>query len=158
MSPASDRPANGRICWPASSTTEVGQPDAAGLFRQTAEGETRSNACWYFGLGYGYSYVAPEEEANNFLKDGNIILQKVIQLDGRHAAKVVPEIAKMGLITGVITLQVGIESSREEAFATMLGELCGQQVVRETDFTGETAKRVAPIDLGALGGKPEITH
>ncbi len=27
------------------------------------------DACWYAGLGYGYSYVAPEKEANNFLLD-----------------------------------------------------------------------------------------
>ena len=26
-------------------------------------------ACWYGGLGYGYSYVAPEKEAQNFLLD-----------------------------------------------------------------------------------------
>lgn len=28
-------------------------------------------ACWYGGLGYGYSYVAPEKEAQNFLLDKN---------------------------------------------------------------------------------------
>lgn len=29
------------------------------------------NDCWYGGLGYGYSYVSPDEEANNFVHDGN---------------------------------------------------------------------------------------
>ncbi|MBT8090061.1 MAG: OmpA family protein, partial [Gammaproteobacteria bacterium] len=28
-------------------------------------------ACWYGGLGFGYSYVAPEKEAQNFLLDKN---------------------------------------------------------------------------------------
>ena len=99
-----------------------------------------------------------DEEADNFLQKGNVILQKVIQLDGRHAAKAIPEIAKMGLITGVVTLQVSIEASREEDFVALIEEICGQEVVREIDFTGETAKRVAPIDLGALAEKPSTTH
>ena len=98
------------------------------------------------------------EEAHNFLQKGNIILQKVIQIDGRRAVRAIPEIAKMGLITGAVTLQVGIEASREEDFVKMIEETCGQEVVREIDFTGETARRTAPIDIGALGGKPPVTH
>ncbi len=27
--------------------------------------------CWYAGIGLGYSYVSPDEEANNFFHDGN---------------------------------------------------------------------------------------
>ncbi len=38
-----------------------------------AESNCKQNAaynnCWYAGVGYGYSYVAPEQEAQNFLLD-----------------------------------------------------------------------------------------
>jgi hypothetical protein len=99
-----------------------------------------------------------DKEADNFLTKGNTILQKVIQLDGRHAAKAIPEIVKMGLLSGVVTLQVSIEASRDEDFVEMIEEICGQEVIRGTDLTGETAKRVAPLALGGIGGKPPVIH
>ena len=33
------------------------------------QGDEQFEACWYAGVGYGYSYVAPEKEVQNFLLD-----------------------------------------------------------------------------------------
>lgn len=98
------------------------------------------------------------KEADNFLQKGNIVVQKVLQLDGRMAARVLPEIAKLGLITGAVNVRIGIESSREENFINVVEELTGQQILRVTDFSGETAKRTEPLDLTDLDDSKQVTH
>ncbi len=42
------------------------------FYDSTQKSEDAGNAgCWYGGIGYGYSYVAPEKEAQNFLLDSD---------------------------------------------------------------------------------------
>ena len=98
------------------------------------------------------------KEADNFLQQGNIIVNKVIQLDGRTIAKILPELAKMGLMSGAVNIRIGIEKSREEAFTEVLERLTGQQIIRMTDFSGETAKRTEPMDLGSLDDPDQVAH
>jgi hypothetical protein len=98
------------------------------------------------------------KEADNFLQKGNIVMQKVLQLDGRQAARVLPEIAKLGLITGAVNVRIGIEASREENFISVVEGLTGQQILRMTDFSGETTARTEPLDLTDLDDPNQVTH
>jgi hypothetical protein len=97
-------------------------------------------------------------EADHFLRKGNIIVNKVIQLDGRTIAKILPELAKMGLMSGAVNVRIGIEASREEAFTELLEKLTGQRIIRMTDFSGETTKRTEPMDLGNLDDPGQVSH
>jgi translation initiation factor 1 (eIF-1/SUI1) len=97
-------------------------------------------------------------EADNFLRQGNTIVNKVIQLDGRTVARVLPELAKMGLMSGAVNVRIGIEKSREEAFVGLVEGLTSQKIIRMTDFSGETAKRTDPLDLGDLDDPKQVTH
>jgi len=97
------------------------------------------------------------EEAEHFLQKGNIIVNKVLQLDGREAARVIPELAKLGLIQGAVNIRIGIEKSRQENFVAKLEELTGQKVIEQVDFSGETTKRTEPLDLKGLDD-PNLTE
>ena len=97
-------------------------------------------------------------EAENLLQKDNIVLQKVIQIDGRSAARILPEIAKLGLITGAVNVRIGVEASREAAFIATVEELTGQQVLRYTDFTVEVEKRTEPIDFEDLDDPKMLKH
>jgi hypothetical protein len=97
-------------------------------------------------------------EAENFLRKGNTVMQKVLQLDGRQAARVIPEIAKLGLMTGAVNIRIGIEASREENFINVVEGLTGQRILRMTDFSGETAARTEPMDLTGLDDPNQVTH
>ena len=87
------------------------------------------------------------EEADNFFQQGKIIEQKIIQIPGKKAARTIPLVARMGLISGVVIIKIGIERSRRDDFAALLEEIVGQEVVQALDFTGELEKRVKPFDV-----------
>ncbi|GLS24724.1 OmpA family protein [Marinibactrum halimedae] len=38
---------------------------------RSSDRHTDYQACWYGGIGYGYSYMSPDEEVNNFLHDSS---------------------------------------------------------------------------------------
>jgi hypothetical protein len=88
------------------------------------------------------------KEAENFCQQGNTILQQVLQIDGKKAAEVIPLIAEMGLISGVITIRIGVEQSRHEDFVALLEKACKQEVIQASDFTGELESRTEPWSIG----------
>ena len=97
------------------------------------------------------------KEAENFLQQGNIIRQQLVQIPGPKAAKVLPLLAEMGLITGAVTIKIGVEGSRREAFEALLEETCGQQITPVSDFTGELESRTEPFKIGG-DADPKLIH
>ncbi len=87
------------------------------------------------------------KEADNFLQHGNVIDQKIVQIPGTKAAMVLPVLARMGLISGVVSVKIGVEHSRADDFVSLLKETCGQEVLQAEDFTGELEKRVEPFKI-----------
>lgn len=89
------------------------------------------------------------KEAENFCQQGNTIDQQIVQLPGTKAAKVLPQLAEMGLIMGVISIKIGVEKSRREDFVALLEKSCDQKIVHASDFTGELESRTEPFDIAA---------
>lgn len=89
-----------------------------------------------------------QKEAENFCQVGNTIDQQIVQIPGTKAAKVLPQLAEMGLIMGVISIKIGVEKSRREDFLTLLEKSCDQKVFLASDFTGELESRTEPFKIG----------
>ena len=87
------------------------------------------------------------EEAENFCQMGNVIDQQIVQIPGLKAAKVLPLLAEMGLISGVVSIRIGVEKSRKGDFVTLLEKSCDQKIVHASDFTGELESRTEPFKI-----------
>ena len=87
-------------------------------------------------------------EAENFCQQDNTIDQQIVQIPGTKAAKVLPQLAEMGLIMGVISIKIGVETSRRKDFLTLLEKSCGQKAYLASDFTGELESRTEPFKIG----------
>ena len=97
------------------------------------------------------------EEAENFCQQGNTINQQIVQIPGIKAAKVLPLLAEMGLIMGVVSIKVGVEKSRREDFVALLEKSCDQKIILASDFTGELESRTEPFIIGG-DADPKQVH
>lgn len=96
------------------------------------------------------------EEADNFFQQGNIITETIVQVPGAKAARAIPALARMGLISGAVTIKIKIERSRQDAFVALAEKVCDLKVVLTSDFTGEFEKRTE--NFTALSGLDKLVN
>ena len=84
-------------------------------------------------------------EADLFCRKGNRIDVKVIQIPGQKAAQAIPLMATMGLIQGVVTVRIAVESSRVKDFTALIELACGQKTRHMPDRHEELLQRTVLI-------------
>ncbi len=103
---------------------------------------------------------APALSQQEILRYSRHLIMPEVGMEGQlklKAAKVLPLLAEMGLIMGVVSIKVGVEKSRREDFVALLEKSCDQKIILASDFTGELESRTEPFIIGG-DADPKQVH